>query len=445
MKDLTCFAEGLVVTDGADKNLNQNVIVAGTTGAGKSVSIIYPKLLHTYHASLIVPLTKRDVANRFSELMKQRGYKVELLDFIDAKNSTVSYDPMGSMETMEDIMNFAVSLVETPVGKNLEPYWYEAAANVVAAEILLIKKNAEYEGKKPKFTDVIKLHRVLKLYGGELAYTTLDPFIRQAQELYPDTNIRQMFSVLSGIAPKTASCILSIVNNAYSSVFTEDVVNAMSRKRNLDMESIGRKKTVVFILSSAMNHAAHRFINLMYSQMFRSLFEFAERQPEGRLPVPVHMLCDDFSCGCIIKNMDSYMSVIRSSGIDVFLLIQSESQLRTLYGEYAAMTILDNCDTYVYMGGNDVSTARTVAEKINRPVNYVLSLPAEMVIVMRRGQKPVVAHRYRTFEDEVYMEHFKKEVPVQRESFPDCTDAFDMDAQLRGKEQREYDMDTGND
>jgi type IV secretory pathway TraG/TraD family ATPase VirD4 len=420
MKDLTCFAEGLVVADGENKNLNQNVIVAGTTGAGKSVSIIYPKLLHTYHASLIVPLTKRDVMNRFSALMKQRGYEVEILDFIDTKNSTVSYDPMGSMETMEDIMNFAVSLVETPVGRNLEPYWYEAAANVVAAEILLIKKNAEYEGKKPKFTDVIKLHRVLKLYGGELAYTTLDPFIRQAQELYPDTNIMQMFSVLSGIAPKTASCILSIVNNAYSSVFTEDVVNVMSRKRNLDMESIGRKKTVVFILSSAMNHAAHRFINLMYSQMFRSLFEFAERQPDGRLPVPVHMLCDDFSCGCVIKDMDAYMSVIRSTGIDVFLLIQSESQLRTLYGAYAAMTILDNCDTYVYMGGNDVSTARAVAEKINRPVNYVLSLPAEMVIVMRRGQKPVVAHRYRTFEDEVYMEHFI------------------------GKEQREYDMDTSS-
>jgi type IV secretory pathway TraG/TraD family ATPase VirD4 len=251
-----------------------------------------------------------------------------------------------------------------------------------------------------------------------------------------------MYSVLSGIAPKTASCILSMVNNAYSSVFSESVISTMSRKRNLDMESIGTKKTVVFILSSAMNHAAHRYINLLYSQMFRSLFGYAERRPDGRLPVPVHMLCDDFSCGCVIKDMDAYMSVIRSTGIDVFLLIQSESQLRTLYGEYAAMTILDNCDTYVYMGGNDVSTAKAVAEKINRPVNYVLSLPAEMVIVMRRGQKPVVAHRYRTFEDKVYMEHFKKEVPVQRESFPDCTDTSDTDAQLRGKEQEEYDLDT---
>ena len=169
---------------------------------------------------------------------------------------------------------------------------------------------------------------------------------------------------------------------------------------------------MLFILSSAMNKASHRFMNLFYAQIFKSLFEYAEKQPTGRLAVPIHVLCDDFSCGCIIKDMDSYISIMRSTGVDVFLLIQSEAQLRALYGEYVAQTILDNCDNYIYMGGNDISTARTVAEKINKPVSTVLSLPREHVIVMRRGYKPVIAHRYRTFEDEIYIENFveRKEV-----------------------------------
>lgn len=406
MIDKTCLAEGLVIPDIPDAEGNKNIIVAGATGCGKSVSVIYSKLLHTYEASIIVPIAKIDVMKKFSVLMQNRGYRVEVMDFINPGNSTVCYEPLDYLNCEEDIKNFASNLVGTAGTRNIEAYWYEAAVNVISVEILLIMKNAEYAGKRAKFTDVIRLHQSLRLYGGELAYTTLDVFVKLAQQMYPETNIRQLYSVLSGIAPKTASCILSIVNNAYSSTFTENVLKNIRRGNIFNIEEIGQKKTVLFVLSSAMNKAAHRFINLFYAQIFKSLFEYAEKQSTGRMPRPVHVLCDDFCCGCVIKDMDSYISIMRSTGIDVFLLIQSEAQLRALYGDYAAQTILDNCDTYIYMGGNDIATARSVAERINKSVSTVLSLPLEQVIVMRRGHKPVTAHRYRTFEDAVYIENF---------------------------------------
>lgn len=406
MMDKTCLAEGLVIPDIPDAEGNKNIIVAGTTGCGKSVSVIYSKLLHTYEASIIVPIAKADVMKKFSVLMKNRGYRVEVMDFIKPQNSTVCYEPLDYLRSEEDIKNFAANLVGTAGTRNIEAYWYEAAVNVISVEILLIMKNAEYAGKRAKFTDVIRLHQSLRLYGGELAYTTLDVFVKLAQQMYPETNIRQLYSVLSGIAPKTASCILSIVNNAYSSTFTESVLKNIRQSKAFNIEEIGQKKTVLFVLSSAMNKAAHRFINLFYAQIFKSLFEYAEKLETGRMPCPVHVLCDDFCCGCVIKDMDSYISIMRSTGVDVFLLIQSEAQLRALYGDYAAQTILDNCDTYIYMGGNDISTARSVAERINKSVSTVLSLPLEQVIVMRRGHKPVTAHRYRTFEDTVYIENF---------------------------------------
>ncbi|WP_455533031.1 type IV secretory system conjugative DNA transfer family protein [Roseburia inulinivorans] len=406
MMDKTCLAEGLVIPDAPTTEGNKNTIVAGTTGCGKSVSVIYSKLLHTYEASMIVPIAKADVMKKFSVLMKKRGYRVEVMDFINPGNSTVCYEPLDYLRSEEDIKNFAANLVGTAGTRNIEAYWYEAAVNVISVEILLIIKNAEYAGKRAKFTDVIRLHQSLRLYGGELAYTTLDVFVKLAQQMYPETNIRQLYSVLSGIAPKTASCILSIVNNAYSSTFTESVLKNIKQSKTINIEEIGQKKTVLFVLSSAMNKAAHRFINLFYAQVFKSLFEYAEKLETGRMPHSVHVLCDDFCCGCVIKDMDSYISIMRSTGIDVFLLIQSEAQLRALYGDYAAQTILDNCDTYIYMGGNDIATARSVAERINKSVSTVLSLPLEQVIVMRRGHKPVMAHRYRTFEDTVYIENF---------------------------------------
>lgn len=406
MMDKTCLAEGLVVPDAPIAEGNKNIIVAGATGCGKSVSVIYSKLLHTYEASIIVPIAKIDVMKKFSVLMKKRGYRVEVMDFINPQNSTVCYEPLDCLRSEEDVKNFAANLVGTAGTRNIEAYWYEAAVNVISVEILLIMKNAEYAGKRAKFTDVVRLHQSLRLYGGELAYTTLDVFVKLAQQMYPETNIRQLYSVLSGIAPKTASCILSIVNNAYSSTFTENVLKNIRQSKAFNIEEIGQKKTVLFVLSSAMNKAAHRFINLFYAQVFKSLFEYAEKQSTGRMTRPVHVLCDDFCCGCVIKDMDSYISIMRSTGIDVFLLIQSEAQLRALYGDYAAQTILDNCDTYLYMGGNDIATARSVAERINKSVSAVLSLPLEQVIVMRRGHKPVMAHRYRTFEDTVYIENF---------------------------------------
>ena len=349
MTDMTCLADGIVIPDTPGTEGNRNTLVVGSTGSGKSVSIIYPKLLHTYEASIIVPLSKVDIMERFSTMMKKRNYNVEIMDFINPQNSTVCYEPLAYINNDEDIKSFALNMVGTQEARNMEPYWYEAAANVISAEIMLIMQNAEYAGKKARFSDVVKLHEVLKLCGSELAYTNLDIFFNTAQRMFPKSNIKQLLSVVSGVAPKTASCILSIVNNAYGNTFTESIIKTIRLNKRLDIEKIGNKKTVLFVLTSTMNKAAHRFINLFYAHVYKSLFEYAQKQPTGRLPIPVHILCDDFCCGCVIKDMDSYISIMRSTGMDVFMLIQSEAQLRALYGEYAAQTILDNCDNYVYL------------------------------------------------------------------------------------------------
>ena len=166
MIDKTCLAEGLVIPDIPDAEGNKNIIVAGATGCGKSVSVIYSKLLHTYETSIIVPIAKADVMKKFSVLMQNRGYRVEVMDFINPRKSTVCYEPLDYIHSEEDIKNFAANLVGTVATRNIEAYWYEVAVNVISVEILLIMKNAEYAGKERSLQ---MLFVCISLYGFTVA------------------------------------------------------------------------------------------------------------------------------------------------------------------------------------------------------------------------------------------------------------------------------------
>jgi hypothetical protein len=144
-------------------------------------------------------------------------------------------------------------------------------------------------------------------------------------------------------------------------------------------------------------------VNLFYAQLFKSLFEFGESCADGRLPVPVHVLCDDFATGSRILNFPEYISIFREKGISVTLLVQSESQLEGMYGQSNATTIINNCDTYVYMGGMDLCTCRSVSTRVNLPLEDVLYMPIGREMIFRRGQKPIITERYDIENDDRYI------------------------------------------
>ena len=114
------------------------------------------------------------------------------------------------------------------------------------------------------------------------------------------------------------------------------------------------------------------------------------------------MLCDDFATGGRILNFPEYISIFREAQISVTMLIQSESQLRAMYSPEDAVTIINNCDTYVYMGGMDISTSKNISIRLNEPLEDVLYMPVNRAVVFRRGSRPVVTERYHILEDERY-------------------------------------------
>ena len=163
----------------------------------------------------------------------------------------------------------------------------------------------------------------------------------------------------------------------------------MMSGNDCDFAALGQEKTVLFVIVSDTDRTMDDLVNLFFTQAMQALCRYADDECEdSRLPVPVRFILDDFATNCRIDEFPRMISSIRSRGISVMLMIQSEAQLAQGYG-YDWATIVSNCDTYVYLGGNDVRTAQAVSERWNKPLAKVLYMPVGHCLVFRRGSQPV--------------------------------------------------------
>ena len=186
--------------------------------------------------------------------------------------------------------------------------------------------------------------------------------------------------------PKTMNCIIMTLQAVLAPLDTEGIRQMMSRKE-LDFTSAGREKTVIFLTVSDTDRSKDSLINLFYAQALNELCTYAdEKCPEYRLPVPVRFILDDFGTNCRIDNFENIISNIRSRNISAMLLLQSKSQLVASYQE-SSHTILDNCDTMIYMGGNDIDTANLIGTRSNTPLYQIMEMPIGMHWLFRRGEK----------------------------------------------------------
>ena len=409
MADFTCLADGYVFPADFEKTgVNLNEMVVGGTGSGKTMSVGYPRLVHTTDSSVVVPISKGAIKNEFTQMFLDRGYEVVDLDFTHPEKGKTGYDPLRYIKTDEDIIKLATAFVGEEMSRKRDgtqdPYWNMSTISVLAAEIGLAIFEKSLMGRHATMADVVALHRSLGLKDdGDVVTTNLDGRFAMMGKNKPGSQAPELWKTFTGLSVRTASCIYSMVNNSIDKVFTAGILEIVKKPEKIDFEELGKKKIALFVTCSPVNKAVIKFVNVMYSDLFSSLFNLSESLG-SRLPVPVHVICDDFACGCRIEGFEEYISIFRAAGISVTLLLQSESQLDAIYGEYGSATIINNCDTYVYMGGMDIATCRSVSERLDKPLHRVLNMPTGQVIVFRRGREPYVAKRYQILNDPVYRE-----------------------------------------
>ena len=394
--------DAIYSTDCEETGINNNVLVVGGSGCGKTMSIAEPRLLETLASSLIVTVTKRRIVNQYKQFFRDKGYVVRDLNFINPGESDIAYDPLQYVTGHKDITFLAESIVMADPKKqraNNDPYWDKAATSLLAAEIAYTLK----VNRNPTFADVLKLNDSLVVWErNEKIYSTLHPKFEALEKREPNCFAVSCWRTFSQLPTKTATCIYSTLNTALDTIFTPELRKMIAIQRQVDFRELATRRTILFVSSSAVNPALHCFINMFYAQAFKTLFEFAESMPDGKLPIPVHVLCDDFATGSRILNFPEYISIFREKRISVTLLLQSESQLVSMYGYDDAVTIINNCDTYLYMGSMDLRSSRSASERMNVPLEDVLYMPVGQMYIFRRGQRPMVTRRYNIRNDKLY-------------------------------------------
>lgn len=227
--------------------------------------------------------------------------------------------------------------------------------------------------------------------------------VEQIRKTNPDHPMIAPYDSFKTAPIRTAGSIFTTIKTTLSNVFSENIKRVIQEKDTLDLEQFTTEKSILFITADGSDEYEDAFINLIFDMLMQQLTKIADRYPDQRLPIPVHFIFDDFAAGTKISSFPRQISKFRSKNMSSTIVLQSETQLEGMYGEADAKTIINNNDTLIYLGGNDVKTAGDIAIRLNCPIEDILYMPLEQICIFRRGAKPIIATKYPTLQDRMFM------------------------------------------
>ena len=377
-----------------ETGLNNNVLVVGASGAGKTRSVVTPNLLEAT-GSYIVSDPKGNLYNKYSAYLTQKGYRVKKLDFTDPLHSS-HYNCFKYIRSIQDINKMAHMLnyaKNDSGGFKGDPFWDDAAELLLSAligytceEAMECEKTLSFVQKCCDLIDFPDENEIR-------THSTLDIVMEDLEKKNPDSFAVKQYKRVMAAANKTLRSIVITLNSKLASYDTPELRKMMAFD-DINISSIGDKKTALFVIVSDTDRSLDGLANLFFTQAINELCYVADKKrADSRLKIPVRFILDDFATNCKIGDFPRMIASIRSRGISTMLMIQSEGQLKKGYGE-DYMTIIANCDTYLYLGGNDVDTAKMVAERCDVPLKKVLNMPVGTNWLFRRGQEPVNGKNY---------------------------------------------------
>ncbi len=394
------FGDGYAFSeDPEESQINRNVAVVGGSGSGKTMSVMEMKLLHTDTShNMIVNVSKRKLIYKYKPFFEEKGYTVKVLDFDRPESGNACFDPFDYIHGSEDWENIKVlsSQVLQVVANDRDAYWYTAGESLFLAEIYYLMETKNHV----TINDVIRFHKRMHVTGTEDAMKT--DYDKKFQDLGGDDLAVNYWNTFRTNAPRTAQCIFSQLNDAIFSMFDDKYLDSIGCHPSVKVRDLCERPTVIFVYTSPVNKSRHALANLFIADMIKELYNYAENTEEGVLPRPVDLLFDDFACGARVAGFPEYISIFREKGIGVMILLQDESQLAHTYSPEDAKIIINNCDTYIYMGGMDLESIENVARRINTPNEDVADMPLGTEYIIRRGLKPIRAQRYAILNDREY-------------------------------------------
>lgn len=380
--------------------LNNNDLIIGPSGSGKTRYYIKPNIMQC-NESMIIADVKGALYKDTAELLRKNGYDVMHISFTNPSESTHGYNPFDYIRrnadeslVEQDIVKIANSII--PVTSKNEPYWEISAAQYLSCLIAFVMEALPEEEHTMEY--VYKLIQIMNTK--EFQVMMFDFEMHN-----PDSIAVRRYKLFrqNQKAEKMHSSIIGILGTNIEQICLSESVTIYSLENRVDFKELGKHKTALFLSVSDTDTSFYPMINLLYAQAFQQLFDYADTHcKHGSLDVPVRIFLDDFASNVYIPKFDNLISVTRSRNIAVSIIIQSISQLENMYTQSGAKTIMNNCDNCLYLGGQDLDTAKFIGGKMNLQAHTIMSMPIGAGVLITRGTVPKKVEQFDITQHERY-------------------------------------------
>ena len=343
---------------------NLNTLVCGGSGAGKTRFYCKPNLMQA-NTSFVILDPKGEILRDTGGLLEAKGYEVRVLDLISMEKSHC-YNPFVYLRDDNDIQRLVTNLFKstTPKGsQSNDPFWDTAASMLLLALVFYLHYEAPKE--EQNFSMVMEMLRAGDIEDDDNPRPSpLDNLFSDLEYENPDHIALKYYRSYHSGSAKTLKSI-QITLAARLEKFNLESLAALTCTDELDLPSMGEKKVALFALIPDNDSSFNFLVSILYTQLFQQLFYSADHIHGGALPVPVHFLMDEFANVSLPDDFDKILSVMRSRGVSVSIILQNLAQLKALF-EKQWESIVGNCDEFLYLGGNEQSTHKYVSELLGK-------------------------------------------------------------------------------
>ncbi len=343
---------------------NKNILVIGGSGSGKTRFFVKPNLMQM-HSSYVVTDPKGTVLVECGKMLSKNDYRIKVLNTINFAKS-MHYNPFAYIRSEKDILKLVNTIIVNTKGEGKqasEDFWVKAEKLYYTALIAYIWYEAPEE--EQNFSMLIDLVDASEAREDDENFkNAVDLLFEELEQKNPNHFAVRQYKKYKLAAGKTAKSIL-ISCGARLAPFDIKELRDLTSYDELELDTLGEKKTALFVIISDTDATFNFIVSIMYSQLFNLLCDKADDVYNGRLPIHVRCLLDEFANIGQIPQFEKLIATIRSREISASIILQSKSQLKALYKDNAS-TIEGNCDTTLFLGGKEKDTLKDLAEILGK-------------------------------------------------------------------------------
>lgn len=344
---------------------NLNILTLGGSGAGKTRSLALPGIMEC-NASFVVTDPKGEILAAVGHLLKEKGYTVKAFNLVDFSQSD-GYNPFKYVRDDKDVLRLITNLIRntTPRGSGgTDPFWEKAETALLESLMFYLLYEAPEE--EQNFSMIMKMLSYADVREEKETYMSpLDLLFKQLGDNQPMHIAVKQYRIYKQAAGKTAKSI-NISLAVRLAAFNMAQLQSITDRDDMGISELGNKKTAIFSVIPDNDTSLSYLVGMLYTQIIQELYYQADHVYRGRLPIHVRMILDEFANVSLPEEFDKSLATMRSREISATIIVQNLAQLKGLYKEHGWETITGNCDTLLYLGGNEQSTHEYISKLLGK-------------------------------------------------------------------------------